>query len=57
MSKIEGPLGVWPWPILNTIIQVAGDGSENELGFKEYNVVRDSNGNIESVEIVRGGDT
>jgi len=57
MSKIQGPLGIWPWPILNTIIEVSSDGDGEELGFKEYNVVRDSNGNIESVEIVKGGET
>lgn len=55
-EKIEGPLGIWPWPVLNTIIQISGDGNE-EMGFKEYNVNRDGEGRIQSVEIVQGGET
>jgi hypothetical protein len=55
MSKIEGPLGIWPWPILNALVemsdsQTSGDG----VSVKSYNVIRDDEGRIENVEIVEG---
>lgn len=53
MSKIEGPLGIWPWPILNTLIQISGD-DESSLNVKEYNVVRDNQGRIKNIEIIEG---
>lgn len=48
MNEIEGPLGVWPWPILNTIIAVAEARSEDE---KELIVNRDGSGEVQSVSI------
>lgn len=47
MPEIEGPLGIWPWPLLNTIIAVAGDGDES-AEITEVN--RDENGRVTSIE-------
>lgn len=48
---IEGPLGIWPWPILNTIITIAGANEESDVEITE--VVRDDNGRIQSIEVIR----
>lgn len=61
MSKIEGPLGLWPFPILNTLITLAEDNRDNtqrqrDAGFVEYNVVRDEQGKIETVEVIEVND-
>lgn len=54
MSQIEGIFGIWPFPILNTLITIAGEDDGDSFSVKEYNVVRDERGNIESVEIIKG---
>lgn len=54
-DKITGPLGIWNFPILNTLIEISsGDSGDSSFSVKEYNVVRDENGSIESVEIIKG---
>lgn len=55
MDEISGPLNLWPFPVLNTLVKLAGE-SEDQSTFsvKEYNVIRDERGNIESVEIIKG---
>jgi len=55
MNKIRGPLEIWPFPILNTIIELADESEDREsFSVKEYNVIRNEHGNIESVEIIKG---
>lgn len=50
-DEIEGPLGIWPWPVLNTLIAISDKGSEsNSLTVTE--VHRDSEGRIVSIEEV-----
>jgi len=61
MSKIEGPFGLWPFPILNTLITISENGNtqlqgQKDAGFTEYNVVRDEQGKIETIEIVEVND-
>lgn len=61
MSKIEGPLGLWPFPLINGIIEIANDDTSNKstndsASMKEINVQRNENGKIESIDIV-GVDT
>lgn len=54
-DKITGPLGIWNFPILNTLIEISSsDSGDSSFSVKEYNVVRDENGSIESVEIIKG---
>lgn len=50
---IQGPLGIWPFPVLNALVMAANQEGEG-FNVKEYNVVRDNNGRIESVQIVEG---
>lgn len=50
MTKIEGPLGIWPFPVLNTLIEISGDSSEEA---KIVEVNRDDNGQIQSIETFR----
>lgn len=58
VDKIEGPLGIWPWPIVNAIIVVSssGDSSNNDFDLREINIERNSQGKIENVEILEGLD-
>lgn len=39
-DKIEGPLGLWPWPVLNTLITLAEINSGEE---DDVRVIRASN--------------
>lgn len=56
--RISGPLEIWPFPVLNTLITIAEASDEEQdtdsFTFKEYNVVRNDEGSIERVEIVKG---
>lgn len=49
MAEIEGPLGIWPWPILNALVQMTNGSSEMEI----TEVHRDSEGRIQSIETVK----
>ena len=51
MSKIEGPLGFWHFPILNIIMNITDDEENTPLP-DEYNVIRTEDGFIDRVEIV-----
>ena len=54
-NRIEGPLGFWPFPILNAIIQMSNGNSDGQgVSVESYNVVRDEQGRIETVEIIKG---
>ena len=54
-NRIEGPLGIWPFPILNAIIQISDNKSGGDgVSVESYNVVRDQQGRIETVEIIKG---
>lgn len=48
VDKIQGPLGIWPFPILNTLIAISNRNSST--GLKTLEVHRDENGRITSVE-------
>lgn len=49
--EISGPLGIWPWPILNTIIAVAGSDDDGErVEITEVN--RDEEGRLVSIETI-----
>jgi len=54
---IRGPMGIWPFPILNTIIIVLNTiiniqqrTVETRPRARTYNIVRDSQGRIISIE-------
>ena len=51
MSKIEGPLGLWHFPILNYIMKITDDEESRPLP-DEYNIIRTEDGFIDRVEIV-----
>lgn len=55
-GEIRGPLGIWPFPILNALIQMSqqAGGRDGGVSVESYNVIRDERGRIESVEIVKG---
>jgi len=50
---IEGPLGIWPWPILNTIIEMSGPRGEDDSVIEVTEVIRDDSGRIESIEVIK----
>lgn len=47
-DKIEGPLGIWPFPIINAIIAISNGGAGDSLTVTE--VHRDDDGRITSIE-------
>lgn len=51
-DEIEGPLGVWTWPILNTIVAISDD-SGNEATTETAKVIRDSNGEVQEVVVIK----
>lgn len=53
-NKIEGPLGVWPFPILNAMVSVAEARQGGGLSVEQTNIERDSDGRIVSVEVIKG---
>lgn len=48
---ITGPLGIWPFPILNILLNAGGQESESQLVVTE--VVRDEDGRIQAIEEFR----
>lgn len=59
VEKIEGPLGLWPWPLLNTIIAISNNGgssseASSEQEIKTFDVVRDNNGRVQGIDIIKG---
>lgn len=54
-NSISGPLGIWTWPILNTIIQISGNNKSESSGSKveTAKVIRDSNGEIQEVIVIK----
>jgi hypothetical protein len=58
MKRISGPLGLWDFPVLNTLIAISEASNKEQdresFSVKEYNVNRNEHGNIESVEIIKG---
>lgn len=56
-DEIRGPLGLWPFPILNTLIRLSSSDRQPSIDMETYDVHRDSQGRIQSIEIIRkGGD-
>lgn len=51
---IRGPLGIWPFPVLNAIVLATGNDDGGGTSISEYNVVRDDSGRIEKVEMIEG---
>lgn len=56
MKRISGPLDLWPYPIINAIIVITtgDDNDSNESVSKTYEVNRDDDGKIESIQLVHG---
>lgn len=46
-SSISGPLGIWPFPILNAIL------SDNNSRVEVTQINRDEDGRIESIEEIK----
>jgi len=56
-NEISGPLGIWPFPVLNALVQMSGSGGgsgDDNFNVKSYNVIRDEHGRVETVEILEG---
>lgn len=51
-DKIEGPLGFWTYPLLNTIIAVSG-GNDDTTSTETAKVIRDSNGEVQEVVVIK----
>ena len=49
-DEIQGPLGFWTYPVLNTIVAIS---SSSESKSDTARVERDSNGNIQEITVVR----
>lgn len=51
-DEISGPLGIWPFPILNFLAKM-GKSESNSTGFVVTEIHRDQNGRIQSIEEIR----
>lgn len=51
-KEIEGPLGIWPFPILNTVIQVSNAQAQGKE-IEQAKVIRDSNGEVQEVVVIK----
>ena len=49
--EIKGPLGIWPFPILNTIVAISESRNNDSVQITQVN--RDDEGRIISIERVR----
>lgn len=47
-NEIRGPLGIWPYPILNLIMQ-----NQQESNVQVTRINRDNTGRIESIEEIK----
>lgn len=55
-DEIRGPLGIWPFPILNALIKISSGGdSSSSVDIETYDVHRDNQGRIQSIEIIKKG--
>jgi len=53
-DEIEGPLGFWTYPILNTLVKVSGSSEESTKETETAKVIRDSNGEVQEVVVIKG---
>ena len=47
VEEIEGPLGIWTYPVLNTIVAISGSNSDSKV--ETAKIIRDSNGEPQEV--------
>jgi len=47
VEEIGGPLGIWTYPVLNTIVAISGSNSDSKV--ETAKIIRDSNGEPQEV--------
>lgn len=56
-SSIKGPMGVWPFPIINLLMKMVERQESNTGGSRprvtNYNIQRDEEGRIKNIEIMK----
>jgi len=53
--EINGPLELWPFPLLNTLIKLNSDdgGSGDDSKVETAKFVRDSNGEVQEIVVIK----
>lgn len=49
-EKIEGPLGIWPFPIINLLIQISNNDDDNDSNIVITELHRDDEGRLTGLE-------
>lgn len=52
-DQIEGPLGLWTFPLLNALVQANNQSDSNDGVIETAKVIRDSNGEVQEVVVIK----
>lgn len=52
-DDIEGPLGLWTFPLLNALVAQANGGDNNEKKVETAKIIRDSEGNMQEIVVIK----
>lgn len=51
-ENIEGPLGIWTYPVLNALVKMSGQNSSSK-SVETAKIIRDSNGEAQEVVVIK----
>jgi len=51
-DEIEGPLGLWTYPLLNTLVKISGSGGSSKTT-ETAKIIRDSNGEAQEIVVIK----
>jgi len=52
MAEIEGPLGLWTFPVLNTLVTISGEKDDSKTT-ETAKIIRDSDGEVQEVIVIK----
>lgn len=52
-NELSGPLGLWNFPLLTTIIEVSNSSQGSSKIVENAKVIRDSNGEIQEIVVIK----
>lgn len=50
---VQGPLGIYPFPLLNMLMSMSNSGSDSENKVVVTEIHRDENGRVEAIEEIK----
>lgn len=53
VDQIEGPLGFWTFPLLNTLVEASSNNDSDNGVVETAKVIRDSNGEVQEVVVIK----